>query len=142
MALELDHALIRLPRVQGAQVYLAQEILDILHDAEKAADQLGDDYISGEHILMGLLHKGKQAAGSLRAGAHSLTSSCLPSKRVAGKSTGYGSNPEAKYQALEKYARNLTRLARMDRLDPVIGRDEEIRRTMQILSADVRTIPF
>lgn len=142
VALELDHALIRLPRVQGAQVYLAQEILDILHDAEKAADQLGDDYISGEHILMGLLHKGKQAAGILKSRGLTPDKLLLALKEVRGNQRVTDQNPEAKYQALEKYARNLTRLARMDRLDPVIGRDEEIRRTMQILSRRRKNNPI
>jgi ATP-dependent Clp protease ATP-binding subunit ClpB len=67
LAAALSQALNRLPRVSGAQAYAAQEILDILHAAEKEADRLGDDYISGEHILLGILDKGKEAAKILKS---------------------------------------------------------------------------
>jgi len=139
---ELENALRKLPRVQGAQVYLAQVVLDILHHSEKEADRLGDDYISGEHILLGLLNTKAEASNILKK--HGMNPDKLLSalKEVRGNQRVSDQNPEAKYQALEKYARNLSRLARTEKLDPVIGRDEEIRRTMQILSRRRKNNPI
>jgi ATP-dependent Clp protease ATP-binding subunit ClpB len=142
LAAALSQALNRLPRVSGAQAYAAQEILDILHAAEKEADRLGDDYISGEHILLGILDKGKEAAKILKSMGLTADRLLIALKELRGNQRVNDQNPEAKYQALEKYARNLTRLARMDKLDPVIGRDEEIRRTMQILSRRRKNNPI
>lgn len=142
MQSRLEEGLRRLPRVQGAQAYLAPEILDILHAAEKEADRLGDDYISGEHILLATLYKGKEAASILKSLGLDSDRLLQALKEVRGNQRVDDPNPEAKYQALEKYARNLTRLARMDKLDPVIGRDEEIRRTMQILSRRRKNNPI
>lgn len=138
----LTQALHKLPKVRGGQVYLAQEILDILHVAEKEADRLSDDYISGEHLLLATLNKGKEAAQILKNLGLNHDKLMQALKEVRGNQRVDDQNPEAKYQALEKYARNLTRLARTDKLDPVIGRDEEIRRTMQILSRRRKNNPI
>jgi ATP-dependent Clp protease ATP-binding subunit ClpB len=139
---QIHLALQKLPKVQGGQIYMAQEVLDVLHLAEKEADRLGDDYISGEHILLALLNGKGEAARTLKT--QGLTGDKLLNalKEVRGNQRVTDQNPEAKYQALEKYARNLTRLARMEKLDPVIGRDEEIRRTMQILSRRRKNNPI
>lgn len=139
---DLESSLRKLPRVQGAQAYLGQVVLDILHHAEKEADRLGDDYISGEHILLGMLSTKGEAATLLKR--HGMNPDNLLSalKEIRGNQRVTDPNPEAKYQALEKYARNLTRLARTEKLDPVIGRDEEIRRTMQILSRRRKNNPI
>jgi ATP-dependent Clp protease ATP-binding subunit ClpB len=142
LAAEINSALQKLPKVQGGQVYLAQEILDILHAAEKEADRLGDDYISGEHILLALLSGKGKAAQILKAHGLSPDKLLHALKEVRGNQRVSDQNPEARYQALEKYARNLTRLARTEKLDPVIGRDEEIRRTMQILSRRRKNNPI
>lgn len=139
---QIHAALQRLPKVQGGQIYLAQEVLDILHAAEKEADRLGDDYISGEHILLALLSGRGEAARILKALGLSTDKLLNALKEVRGHQRVTDQNPEATYQALEKYARNLTRLARMEKLDPVIGRDEEIRRTMQILSRRRKNNPI
>lgn len=138
----LSQALNKLPRVQGAQAYLAQEILDILHAAEHEADRLSDDYISGEHILLATLDKGKAAAAILKTLGLNKDRLMQALKEVRGNQRVSDQNPEARYQALEKYSRDLTRLARSDKLDPVIGRDEEIRRTMQILSRRRKNNPI
>ncbi len=139
---QIHTALQRLPKVQGGQIYLAQEVLDILHLAEKEADRLGDDYISGEHILLALLSGKGEAARTLKSQGLTPDKLLDALKEVRGNQRVTDQNPEAKYQALEKYARNLTRLARMEKLDPVIGRDEEIRRTMQILSRRRKNNPI
>nr|MDK2850165.1 ATP-dependent Clp protease ATP-binding subunit ClpB [Candidatus Cloacimonadota bacterium] len=139
---KLRNALQKIPRVQGGQVYLSQEVLDILHTAEKEADRLGDDYISGEHILLGMLQGKGEAAQILKSLGMTSNKLMEALKEVRGNQRVTDQNPEAKYQALEKYARNLTRLARTEKLDPVIGRDEEIRRTMQILSRRRKNNPI
>ncbi len=139
----VDSALQKLPRVSGSsQQYLSQEVLNILHQAEKEADALQDDYISLEHILMALVEKGGEAARILKQ--HGLQSQKLlrALKELRGNQRVDDQNPEAKYQALEKYTRNLTRLARTGKLDPVIGRDEEIRRSIQILSRRRKNNPI
>ena len=132
---EVENALNKLPKISGSsQQYLSQEVLDILHQAEKEADQFQDDYISTEHLLMALLVKGKEAANILKSEGLQADKLLLALKELRGNQRVTDQSPEAKYQALEKYTRNLTRLARMEKLDPVIGRDEEIRRCIQILT--------
>jgi len=139
----LDAALQKLPRVSGGtQQYLSQEVLDILHQAEREADKLQDDYISLEHILLALIAKGKEAANILKKAGLQPDKLLLALKELRGNQRVTDQNPEAKYQALEKYARNLTRLARAEKLDPVIGRDEEIRRSIQILSRRRKNNPI
>ncbi|MDD4224720.1 MAG: ATP-dependent chaperone ClpB [Candidatus Cloacimonetes bacterium] len=139
---EAENALKKLPRVSGAQVYLAQETLDVLHQAERDAERLQDDYISLEHLLLALLAKGKEAAKLLKAAGASSENLLLALKELRGNQRVTDQNPEAKFQALEKYARNLTRLARQEKLDPVIGRDDEIRRSVQILSRRRKNNPI
>ena len=139
---DLENALAKLPRVSGSQVYLSQEVLDVMHQAEKDADKLQDDYISLEHLLLALLEKGKEAGKLLKSMGASPDKLLLALKELRGNQRVTDQNPEAKYQALEKYARNLTRLARQEKLDPVIGRDEEIRRSVQILSRRRKNNPI
>lgn len=140
---QLDAALQKLPRISGAvRQYLSQEVLDILHQAEREADQLQDDYISLEHLLLALVAKGKEAANILKANGLQPGKLLQALKELRGNQRVDDQNPEAKYQALEKYARNLTRLARTGKLDPVIGRDEEIRRSIQILSRRRKNNPI
>ena len=139
----LDASLQRLPKVSGAsQQYLSQEVLDILHQAEKEADKLQDDYISVEHLLLALVAKGKEAAAILKKNGLKPEQMLQALKELRGNQRVTDQNPEARYQALEKYARNLTRLARTGKLDPVIGRDEEIRRSIQILSRRRKNNPI
>jgi ATP-dependent Clp protease ATP-binding subunit ClpB len=132
---KLGSALSKLPRVQGAgQQYLSQPALNILNQAEKEGENLQDEYISLEHILLALLHKGKETAQLLGSMGVTPDKVLKALKELRGNQRITDQNPEDKFQALEKYARNLTKLARQEKLDPVIGRDEEIRRTIQILS--------
>lgn len=108
LSTELENALKRLPRVSGSQVYLSQEVLDILHQAEKDAEKLQDDYISLEHILLALLQKGKDATKLLREAGADPDKLLLALKELRGNQRVTDQNPEAKFQALEKYTRNLT----------------------------------
>ncbi len=139
---QLDLALKKLPRVSGAQVYLSNEVLDVLHQSEREADKLGDDFISLEHVLLALIHKGKEASALLKANGADAEKLLRALKELRGNQRVTDQNPEAKYQALEKYARNLTRLARQEKLDPVIGREDEIRRSIQILSRRRKNNPI
>ncbi|MFO7659302.1 MAG: Clp protease N-terminal domain-containing protein, partial [Candidatus Cloacimonadaceae bacterium] len=132
---KLQQALAKLPKVQGgSQQYLSQSALNIMNQAEKEAEKLQDEYISLEHILLALVHKGKETAQLLSSVGVTPDKILKALKELRGNQRITDQDPDAKFQALEKYSRNLTRLARQEKLDPVIGRDEEIRRTIQILS--------
>ncbi|MGC9361811.1 MAG: ATP-dependent chaperone ClpB [Candidatus Syntrophosphaera sp.] len=142
LADQVEDELKKLPRVSGAQIYLSSEVLDILHQAEREAEKLQDDYVSLEHILLAILHKGKEAAKILKANGADADKLLLALKELRGNQRVTDQNPEAKFQSLEKYSRNLTRLARQEKLDPVIGRDDEIRRSVQILSRRRKNNPI
>lgn len=139
---DTQKALARLPKVSGGEIYLSGEFQDILSQAEQIADRIQDQYVSLEHIFVAILDKGKEAANILRN--HGINPDLVfrAMRDLRGNQKVDNQNPEASYQALEKYARNLTKLARRDKLDPVIGRDEEIRRTIQILSRRRKNNPI
>ncbi len=122
------------PKVSGIyQIGISRELNDVFTQAEKEAQNLQDEYVSVEHLLIAIVSKGKLPSEIDKYG---LTKNKIlfALKEIRGNQKVTDQNPEAKYQALEKYARNLTKLARLGKLDPVIGRDEEIRRTIQTLS--------
>ncbi len=122
------------PKISGVyQTTLSPEVNEIFKQAEKEAGKLQDEYISVEHILIALIDKGKlqNILDKFGVDKRNLMSAL---KEIRGSQKVSDQNPEAKYQALDKYTRNLTKLARLGKLDPVIGRDEEIRRTIQTLS--------
>ncbi|PKN78080.1 MAG: ATP-dependent chaperone ClpB [Candidatus Cloacimonetes bacterium HGW-Cloacimonetes-1] len=140
---ETESLLHKLPKINGStQIYMAQDTLDILHQAEKEADKLHDDFISQEHIFIAMLSRGKEVSRLFKQHGITLDRVLKVLKDIRGNQRVTDQNPEAKYQALDKYARNLTRLARQEKLDPVIGRDEEIRRTIQILSRRRKNNPI
>ena len=131
---EIDNYLKYQPKISGVyQTGLSHELNDILSQAEKEATNLQDEYISVEHILVAIISSGKFP---IRLEKFGITRDkiLMALKEIRGNQKVTDQNPEAKYQALEKYARNLTKLARLGKLDPVIGRDDEIRRTIQTLS--------
>jgi len=138
----LDAEFARMPRVSGAQTGMARELIDVLHASEKEADGMGDDFISLEHLLLALLKKGKSASRLLKEHGAGQDAILRALKALRGNQRITDPDPEAKFQALEKYARNLTALARQEKLDPVIGRDEEIRRSVQILSRRRKNNPI
>src|SRR6056297_493321 len=143
LAQELDKILKDKPRVYGstAQVGISPELANVLRQAESEADSLKDDYISAEHILLAILHQASRSSELLKR--HGVTRHAVLSalKSIRGNQRVTDQNPEGRYQALEKYCRNLTDLARREKLDPVIGRDEEIRRVMQVLSRRTKNNP-
>jgi ATP-dependent Clp protease ATP-binding subunit ClpB len=130
---DINQKLYQLPKIDGTyQTVLSKEVNTIFTLAEKEAKQLQDDYISVEHLFLAILHASK-IIDLTKFGID--TNKVLNALReLRGNQRITDQNPEAKYQALDKYARNLTQLARLGKLDPVIGRDEEIRRTIQTLS--------
>ena len=126
----------QLPTVsESAQVYSSRETQQLFELAWKEAERLDDEYLSSEHLLLAMLKMPEDPAGQLLK-SMTLTVPAVEAalKEVRGSSRVTDQTPEAKYQALEKYGRNLTALAQQGKLDPVIGRDEEVRRCIQILS--------
>ena len=138
---ELQGELARRPKIQGAgmEVGLAQTTADALTAAERYAKGMQDDYVSTEHILLALTDtlEGKRLA------SFGLTKDAILTalKSVRGSQRVTSADPESTYQSLEKYGRDLTDMARKGKLDPVIGRDEEIRRVVQILSRRSKNNP-
>jgi len=134
----------RLPKVSGgaAQPTMSQGVNQLLDRAFKEADNFKDEYVSTEHLLLAATELKRDAAQEIlaRHGAnHDAILRALTAVRGSQKVTDQ--NPEAKYQALERYAKDLTELARRGKLDPVIGRDEEIRRVVQVLSRRTKNNP-
>jgi ATP-dependent Clp protease ATP-binding subunit ClpB len=131
----------RLPTATSTQLQMNRATTDVLAAAQKEADRLKDDYVSTEHMLLALTQvkgEAKEILGT--AGAdHAAVLSAL--KDVRGGSRVTDQNPEDKYQALQKYGRDLVEMARLGRIDPVIGRDEEIRRAMQVLARRTKNNP-
>lgn len=124
----------KFPRIEGVyQISISMNLNNVLNYSENVAGKLQDDYISVEHIFLSLIEKGNLPS-SLDKFNLDMNTILQASKELRGNQRVTDQNPEAKYQALEKYTRNLTQLARLGKIDPVIGRDEEIRRTIQTLS--------
>ena len=143
LAGEIERELGRLPKVQGfSQQTMGRTLNDVLEQAFKEADRFKDEYVSTEHMFLAIAGKDHDPAGQLlkRHGAtHEAILRALTGIRGTQRVTSQ--NPEATYASLEKYARDLTELARKSKLDPVIGRDEEIRRVMQILARRTKNNP-
>ncbi|MBN1179840.1 MAG: ATP-dependent chaperone ClpB [Anaerolineae bacterium] len=130
-------------RVYGQpQVGLSRDLSRVLDEAEKLAQRMKDDYVSTEHLLLALLGVHGAEAGRILA-SHGVSEDAVLRvlTSIRGSQRVTSQNPETTYQALEKYGRDLTQLARDGKLDPVIGRDEEIRRVMQILSRRTKNNP-
>ncbi len=138
---ELEKELAKRPQIHGAnmQVGLSQAAADVLTAAERYAKGMSDEFVSTEHILLGLTDsiEGKRLA------SYGLTKDAILKalQGIRGSQRVTSQDPESTYQALEKYGRDLTDLARKGKLDPVIGRDEEIRRVIQILSRRTKNNP-
>ncbi|HUF76429.1 MAG TPA: ATP-dependent chaperone ClpB, partial [Longimicrobiales bacterium] len=143
----LQEALGRLPRVSGpgaqpTQVYVAPRVNEVLTAAEGAAQRMKDEYVSVEHVLLALADlKDGAVADAFRAVGVTRDKLAEATAAVRGSQRVTSQNPEGTYEALEKYGRDLTELAQQGKLDPVIGRDEEIRRVIQILSRRTKNNP-
>ena len=141
---QVEAELSRRPKVYGgaAQVGASQAAQRALQAAQAEAEAMKDDYVSTEHLLLALAGKEGQAAQRLLAAAGVSRDAILHAlQAIRGSQRVTSQNPETTYQALQKYGRDLTELARKGKLDPVIGRDEEIRRVIQILSRRTKNNP-
>ena len=131
------------PKIYGdsAQIYLSPQLSKLLVRAEEEAGKLKDDYISTEHLLLAALTVESDAQGLLKKAGLTADAILRTLKDIRGNQKVTDQNPEGKYQVLERYCKDLTALARREKLDPVIGRDEEIRRLMQVLSRRTKNNP-
>jgi ATP-dependent Clp protease ATP-binding subunit ClpB len=142
---KLDEAIKKLPKVYGGaagQVYLSQRSNQILNIAWKEAKALKDEFVSAEHLLIAISsEKTGKAAEILHSFGLNKEMILKALQDIRGNQRVTDQNPEAKYQALQRYGRDLNELARQGKLDPVIGRDEEIRRVLQVLSRRTKNNP-
>jgi ATP-dependent Clp protease ATP-binding subunit ClpB len=140
---ELDREIGRLPRVtgDGAQLHPSPNLSRILAKAAGMPGETGDTYVSTEHLLIAILESPDRAAEIFRT--HGVTAEAVREalETVRGGESVDSQDPEGRMKVLEKYTRDLTALARQEKLDPVIGRDEEIRRVMQVLSRRTKNNP-
>jgi ATP-dependent Clp protease ATP-binding subunit ClpB len=141
---ENDALLTRLPSATGVTVsapQLSRDMLRVLAAAQRQAEQLTDEYVSTEHLLVGMAAEGGPAGDVLRRHGAPPDALLAAFTKVRGSSRVTSQDPESTYQALEKYGNDLTARAREGKLDPVIGRDTEIRRVVQVLSRRTKNNP-
>ena len=144
----LEQELDRIPRVTGSgaaagpeQLYVTQRLSRLFTGAEDEARNLKDDYISVEHLLLAIVEEGGKASQVLRTNGVRRDTLLGALQKVRGHQRVTSQNPEGTYQALERYGRDLAGLASQGKLAPVIGRDEEIRRVVQVLSRRTKNNP-
>lgn len=133
-----------LPRITGGQIgqiYISKELALVLNNASKEAKKIGDEYISTEHLFLSLIQTPSMAQDILMEFKVNYEIVLKILAQLRGSHRVTDPDPESKYQALSKYAVNLTDQARQEKLDPIIGRDEEIRRVMQVLSRRTKNNP-
>ncbi|MHC4779255.1 MAG: ATP-dependent Clp protease ATP-binding subunit, partial [Planctomycetota bacterium] len=138
---KIKEALHGFPRSAGGEIYLSSELSHVLDDSLRAAETMKDHYVSAEHVLMGLLKSKTSASKILHRGGLDERRLLESLKSVRGTHSAQDPNAEEKYMALKRFTIDLTDLARTGKLDPVIGRDEEIRRIMQVLSRRTKNNP-
>jgi ATP-dependent Clp protease ATP-binding subunit ClpB len=131
----------RRPTMTGTQLQMNRVTNDVFNQAQKEADRLKDEYVSTEHLLLAIAEIKSEAKEILATAGVDHKGLLAGLKEVRGAQRVTDQNPEEKYQALQRYGRDLVEMARQGRIDPVIGRDEEIRRTMQVLSRRTKNNP-
>ena len=141
-AVRLDVLLNSYVKVSGHQPYLSNESHVALTSAEKIAKSLGDEFVAVEHILQGVLMGNEKAANLLREVGFERSALEKAIHELRGGNNVKSQNAESNYQSLERYSKNLNALAKEGKIDPVIGRDEEIRRVLQILSRRTKNNPM
>lgn len=139
---EVQAAIEKFPKVSGGQQYFSSRTNTLFQSAQKEAEKMEDEYVSTEHLLLAIADEKEGDAGRILRG-NGITRDDLEKviTDMRGGSKITDQNAEENFQALEKYAQDLTELARKGKLDPVIGRDDEIRRTIQILSRRTKNNP-
>jgi ATP-dependent Clp protease ATP-binding subunit ClpB len=141
VASRIEDELRAVPKVQGAEPYAANRLMKLFDRAEEEAKRLKDEYVSSEHLLLAAAQEKTGAGEALRATGASADRIRAALAEVRGGARVTSPEAESQYRALEKYAKDLTDLARQGKLDPVIGRDDEIRRVVQILSRRTKNNP-
>ncbi|EFK57980.1 ATP-dependent chaperone ClpB [Sphingobacterium spiritivorum] len=139
---EVDKQIQSYPKVSGSNIYLSNEANSALQKAQSYLKEFNDEFISIEHLLLGILNAGGKTASLLKDQGVNEKDLKLAIKELRGNNRVTDQNAEATFNALNKYARNLNEFAESGKLDPVIGRDEEIRRVMQILSRRTKNNPI
>lgn len=134
MLSRVEGHLSRLPRISGGELSFSRDLVDVARDAQSEAEALKDEYTSTEHLLLALVKVSGEARDVLNQMDVTRERVIQAMQQVRGSQRVMDEDPEGKYQAMEKYTRDLTREALAGKLDPVIGRDEEIRRALQVLS--------
>ena len=132
----------RLPKVSGGNVYMSKELNNVFTESLNEAEKLKDEFVSTEHLFLAILDSGTVSQTILNDQKITRDGVLSALKDVRGNQRVTSQNPESTYQALEKYATNLTERARLGKIDPVIGRDEEIRRVLQVLSRRTKNNPI
>ena len=139
---EVTRQIERLPKMSGnAQVYLSAEANNVLNAAEAKADEMKDEYVSVEHVMMAVFEKGKSVAEILARYGANKDKFMASLAKARGNVRVTSDNPEATFDSLNKYATDLVELAKKQKLDPVIGREDEIRNCIQILSRKTKNNP-
>jgi ATP-dependent Clp protease ATP-binding subunit ClpB len=140
---DTDKLIAQTPKIYGeaAQLYFSSAASKVLTKAETEAKSLKDEFVSAEHILIAIAGAEGKAADILKKAGVTKQAILGALKQVRGNTRVTDQSPEEKYQVLDRYCRDLTALARQEKLDPVIGRDEEIRRVMQVLSRRTKNNP-
>ncbi len=143
LRIKIDGLIKNAPKVSGAtaQIFMGNELNNILNDALKEAQQLKDEYVSTEHILIAMARSSGKVGEILKQYGVTRDRIYKILVEIRGNQRITDQNPEDKYQALKKFGKDITELARKGKLDPVIGRDEEIRRVIQVLSRRTKNNP-
>ncbi|MEK6672088.1 MAG: ATP-dependent chaperone ClpB [Nitrospirota bacterium] len=142
---DLEREIDKFPKVSGAtpagQIYISARLKEVFESALREAEHLTDEYVSVEHLLMALVSGGGTCSAVLQKHGAGQDNVMASMREIRGSQRVTDPNPEDKYQALARYSKDLTALARKGKLDPVIGRDDEIRRIMQVLSRRTKNNP-
>lgn len=138
---ETEHLFSKIPQVEGGGQYVSENLRKVFNQASKESESFKDEYVSVEHILLAILTLKNPVAEMLKANGVNKSNVSEVLKQLRGTEKITDENPEGKFQALEKYCQNFTERARKGKLDPVIGRNDEIRRMMQILARRTKNNP-
>ena len=141
ITLQVDQAISKAPKVSGAQIGIGNDLLKVINEAEKLATKLGDSYVTSEHLLTALANDNTDAGRILRDAGVTAKRVEEVYNELRGDERVTSQDAKPQFEALEQYGRNVTDLARQGKLDPVIGRVEEIRRTIQVLSRRTKNNP-
>ena len=141
IATQVDQAISKAPKISGAQIGIGNDLLKAINEAEKLATKLGDSYVTSEHLLTALANDNTDAGRILRDAGVTAKRVEEVYNELRGDERVTSQDAKPQFEALEQYGRNVTDLARQGKLDPVIGRVEEIRRTIQVLSRRTKNNP-